>query len=447
MAKDPEPSDSAAEIASRLKACAIFRSAPLDALEALAERSRLLAFAPEEAIIRQGEPGRCAYLILSGEASVEAEGPFGPQIVARVGAGELVGEIGAFSDTVRTASVRAVGEVRLLEIGQEPMREVVAGRPEIAMSVVAELGRRLQRGNGAMASLTHAAKALAQDDFDPSMLERLRGQADRFSLFADAFIDMAGEIAEKQRRLKEMASAAVIQRSFLPRPGLKLDPRVEIAASMTPATEVGGDFYDYYSLAPGRIAVAVGDVSGKGAPAAIFMSVCRTVLKTVARELGAIGGALPEEIVAHANEILAEDNDEGMFVTLFFGVIDLEAKRLGYCAAGHGGNLLLPEGGAPKPLAPTGPAVGLFAGRRYEGGSIPFAPGDALLVHTDGVEEAFSPDREAFGEARLAAALANAPRDPKKLIAAIAKAVRRFAAGAPQSDDLTLLALRLRSPE
>lgn len=430
-----------AEIVALLRRHAGFASLGAPSLEAIARQAPLERIAAPRLLFAQGDIGTFAYLVLEGEVAVEVESAAEPVVVAQLGPGQLVGEVAAFAATPRTASVRALGPTRLLRIEQGLIRGQLASHPDAAIAVIAELGRRLQGLNGTIAALTRAATALARGDFNPDMLDTLRQQADRFAHFADVFDAMAREIQEKRLRGEEMRTAAEIQHSFLPAAAAPADGRVNLAACMIPAREVGGDFFDHFAIGPDVLGFAVGDVSGKGVPAAMFMGVARTVLKTVARE-----GGTAAEVLARVNEVLAEDNGEGMFVTIAFGRLELHTGALELALGGHEEVFVETDGRLCK-LDPTGPAVGLFPGARFGSRGLALRPGAAVVLATDGVTEAFDPEGAVFGLPATEAVLGGligGGADAGAIVAGLADAVARFAAGHPQSDDLTCLALRWR---
>lgn len=431
-----------AEIVALLRRHGGFASLGAATLEAIAGQAPLERIAVPRRLFAQGDLGTFAYLVLEGELAVEVENEAEPVVVAQLGPGQLVGEVAAFAATPRTASVRTLGPARLLRIEQDMIRSQLASHPDAAIAVIAELGRRLQGLNGTIATLTRAATALARGDFNPEMLDALRRQADRFAHFADVFDAMAREIHEKRLRGEEMRTAAEIQRSFLPAATARpIDGRVDVAACMIPAREVGGDFFDHFAIGPDVLGFAVGDVSGKGVPAAMFMGVARTVLKTVARE-----GGTAAEVLARVNEVLAEDNAEGMFVTIAFGRLSLATGALELALGGHE-EVFVQDGPELVKLDPTGPAVGLFAGARFGARTHVLRPGAAVVLATDGVTEAFNPEGAVFGLPATAAVLGGlvgGSADAGAIVSGLSEAVSRFADGHPQSDDLTCLVLRWR---
>jgi adenylate cyclase len=242
---------------------------------------------------------------------------------------------------------------------------------------------------------------------------------------------------------REMEAAAQIQRSFLPQPLLPATDHpiaFDIFATMKPAKHVGGDFYDYFLIDQNRLAFAVGDVSGKGVPAALFMSVSRTVLRTLAFEGGTAGSTL-----TRTNEIIARDNAESMFVTLFYAVLHLESGRVEFSSAGHDNVHLLRRTEANECIGHMGPAIGLIEDITYPTEVRDLAPGDMLLLLTDGVTEAFDAQDRVYGSERVAAALQCwQEKTARGLVEVLISDVARFAHRAEQSDDITCLAVQFR---
>jgi phosphoserine phosphatase RsbU/P len=422
-----------------LRKAASFAQIPKSDLRKIAASCSVECTPAGTTLFVQGDAGSWAYLVLEGEVAVEVDEDEGHVIVAVVGPGELVGEIAAFAATPRTATVRARTDVRLLRIDQAVVRRHLVANPETAMAIIADLGRRLQNQNSTLATLTRAAEALAAGSFEPSMLDALRTQATRFSHFAKVFERMATELLSKRALAIEMRTAAEIQSAMLP-DGAACNPLpgLSLAAAMVPARQVGGDFHDRFALDDHRLAIAVGDVSGKGVPAALFMAIARTILRTVARS-----GGSAAEIVSAANAALCEDNAEAMFVTLAFAIVDARTGAAEIASAGHEEIYLVAGGGGIVKVAPMGPALGLFETARFGSQTVRLAPGDWIVFATDGVTEAFSAAGEVFGNDRLEARLAElAATGPGEMIAGVSATIAAFAQGIPQSDDLTGLALR-----
>jgi serine phosphatase RsbU (regulator of sigma subunit)/CHASE2 domain-containing sensor protein len=245
----------------------------------------------------------------------------------------------------------------------------------------------------------------------------------------------------------ELEAAKRIQLGFLPKPEALADPRVEIAASMTPAREVGGDLYDFFALDRDRLFFLVGDVSGKGLSASLFMAVGKALCKsiTLRNKQATIG-----DLMCAANEELSRDNPELLFVTAFAGILDLQSGALEYCNAGHDDPYLLRGGstGETRVGGGGGPPLCTLDAFPYAGDERRLAPGDVLCVVTDGVVDAENTDAERYGSARLRALLARQARDlsARRLVDAIREEVAAFAAGAEPADDVTILALRWNGP-
>jgi serine phosphatase RsbU (regulator of sigma subunit) len=318
---------------------------------------------------------------------------------------------------------------------------LTAEHPSIATVIIGELGERLHSLNRSIAYLTYAASALGRDEYDPAMLAELTRQPGEVATFARAFASMAAELEAKQRRRDEMQAAATIQNSILPRPLTHEGAlaAVDLHAEMHPAREIGGDFYDFFLLDDDRLALTVADVSGKGIPAALFMAVSRTVLRG-----GERGDEMAEQMES-ANRLLAAENVAAMFVTAFHGVLDLASGALRYCNAGHNPPYVLRAAGGRETLKATGIPFGVDEDMPYRVAETRLFPGDTLFLFSDGITEAFNPDAEEFGNARLEAALdAARGKDAATLVADVLAATAAFVDGAEQSDDITALALVFR---
>ncbi|OGR39857.1 MAG: hypothetical protein A2051_06665 [Desulfovibrionales bacterium GWA2_65_9] len=276
--------------------------------------------------------------------------------------------------------------------------------------------------------------------------------------------DLTAATASRERIQSELRIASEIQLGILPKtfPPLPGHTEFDLFASLTPAREVGGDFYDFFPCGPECFCFLVGDVSGKGVPAAFYMAVSRTLIKAVAESVAGAGqrrGADrhnaqhgppprripdPGHILARANNGLAEDNESCMFVTVFCAVLDYVTGEVHYASAGHNPPVLLRARAAPSYLPTHGdPVAGAMPGVEYATDTLRLAPGDALVLYTDGVTEAMNPAQELYGEARLAEKLAElGDASVRATCQALAEDVHAFASGAEQSDDITMLVLR-----
>lgn len=240
----------------------------------------------------------------------------------------------------------------------------------------------------------------------------------------------------------DLSVAREIQQGILPR-SFKLkveDPgAVDIFASMEAAKDVGGDFYDFFPIDDHRIGFAIADVSGKGVPAAIFMAVSHTLIKaTGIRDLAS------NECMETVNNILCGESVGSMFVTVFYGIYDMQTGEIDYTNAGHNPPYILRADGTVEMLKNDGNLVlGVMEEMKFKRSSLQLNPGDALVMYTDGVTEAENTEHAQFGESRLETELAALKgAESKQIVTSVLAKVREFTAGAPQSDDITQLVIR-----
>ncbi len=236
---------------------------------------------------------------------------------------------------------------------------------------------------------------------------------------------------------KELNVASSIQQSILPTEFPK-DEGYDIFANMEPARNVGGDFFDVLRLDNDKIGIAVADVSDKGVPAALFMMSSRTLLKGAA-----IGNIEPGKVLQEVNDLLDEENDASMFVTVLYAVYDPSNGKLTYANGGHDAPLVIHPDGSSTLLGLTGGiALGVAPGLEYSQSSVTLEPGETVVLYTDGVTEAMNGDGEEFGVDRMGQIFsAEPPSNAREANTAVFDAVSAFAGDTPQSDDITCLAL------
>ncbi len=237
----------------------------------------------------------------------------------------------------------------------------------------------------------------------------------------------------------ELGVASQMQQSILPShfpQGLGY----RVFGHMTPARNVGGDFFDVIRLENDCLGLGIADVSDKGVSAALFMMSCRTLLKGAA--IGAPGG--PGEVLREVNNILSEDNETSMFVTLFYATYDPQSRVLTYANGGHNPPLFVHADGASELLPLTGGvALALVPDLLYQQDSVTLAPDDTVIFYTDGVTEAINAEGDQFEVSRMQEIFAAAPpKDPESVVMDLLDAVNAFAGDMPQFDDITCLALR-----
>ena len=256
--------------------------------------------------------------------------------------------------------------------------------------------------------------------------------------------DLSEMTAEKERITTELSVARHIQEGMLPKtfPAFPDKTEFDIYASMQAAKEVGGDFYDFYLVDDDHLAVTIGDVSGKGIPAALFMVVARTVLQNntlLLKKAEALG-----EIMARANDRLCQNNEEDMFVTVFMGILNIRSGEFCYANAGHNRPLLRHgnNGFAWLPKADTC-MMGLMEGMDFPVRKLQLNPGDCLFLYTDGVTEAMDEEGRLFSDEKLETLLGTVPADAeaKDILTLVSEAVKDHAGNAEQSDDVTMLGL------
>lgn len=257
--------------------------------------------------------------------------------------------------------------------------------------------------------------------------------------------DLTAVTAEKERIGAELNVATQIQKDMLPNifPAFPERQEFDIYASMDPAKEVGGDFYDFFMVDDSHLAVVMADVSGKGVPAALFMVIAKTIIKNQA-----LTGDPLDQVFDRANDQLCENNGEGLFVTAFMGLLDLNTGDFTYVNAGHNAPLLRRKGGNYEYLQMNpGFVLAGLDGMQYESSHLELGEGDTLFLYTDGVTEALDPNEELFGEDRLRDALNDdGGRDLQvsKLLPYVRSALEEFARGAEQADDITMLGITYR---
>ena len=258
--------------------------------------------------------------------------------------------------------------------------------------------------------------------------------------------DIARMGAERERARSELAVASRIQLSALPtvRPPFSGCDDFGLSASMHPAKEVGGDFYDFFLIDQDHCGVVIADVSGKGVPAALFMMRVKALLNQLLRE-----DLSPDQVLARANDGLCEDNEAGMFVTVWLGVLDLRSGKLVYANGGHNPPLYRHADGSVEWMRDrSGLLLGSFEGVPYRVFERTMIRGDSLILYTDGVTEAMDASDHCYGDERLFQ-LVERECDgyPASVSGVIEEDVRAFAEGADQADDITLLVLRYDGQE
>ena len=273
---------------------------------------------------------------------------------------------------------------------------------------------------------------------DETMVEYFAG------LVAAALVRIRAHKAALERAAvqRDLDLARELQGGLLPKvfPTREEASGIELFARLEPAKEVSGDLYDFFTIEPGKMCFVVGDVSGKGIAAGIFMAVTRTLIRATA-----VPGRSPLEIMNRVNAQLAKENQASLFVTMILGIVDTATGRMVYGQGGHNPPILVPVQGKPTYEPAGGMPLGVFEDAKFGERELQLKPGETLLVYTDGVTEAMNQAKDLFGEDRLEKAVTGvADLSPEKIAERVIEQVEGFVLEAERSDDITLLAIQRR---
>lgn len=343
-----------------------------------------------------------------------------------------------------------------------PHSDVFAGcdRLEIVVAVVVAIGllllllfsiRVIKRITEPLASFARSAESIAEGNFNTELphiktRDEMWKLYESFDFMQNSLVRYIDELktttSNKERIESELRIASEIQMGMIPKifPPFPDREDIDLYAVLRPAKEVGGDLYDFF-IDSEKLYFTIGDVSGKGIPASLFMAVTRSLFRSIAVHLKD-----PVSIVESMNNSIAETNESNMFVTLFVGVLDLQTGVLDYCNAGHNPPIFITHTGEVNYMSvqPNIP-VGLFDNFPYQGEQIIISPDSKLFMYTDGLTEAENPTAELFSDAKLLQCVAeNKNESPFELIKRIVGQVMAHADTAPQSDDLTILVIEYK---
>ena len=359
----------------------------------LLEATDLATFEPGQDIVTYGASADDGmYIILEGRTKVLAANG---TLIGEQEAGDVVGELALIKDGTRKATVRASTNVSCAHLSKPVFERMAQANPKVY----------------------------------GAFLELLYTKTTKI-------------VVERERMKSELEIAAKIQSGYLPKSFGKFNkmPDVKITARMKPAKEVGGDFYDVFQIDEDRLCFLIADVSGKGVPASLFMTVAKTHIKNYMR----LDMPLPE-MAERVNNQLNEDNEEELFVTVFICVLDTKNHTLSFVNGGHNKPCISRAGGAFEIMDCKADFVfGMMEDMPYREQKTTLMPGDKFYLYTDGVTEAFNDKEELFGEERLLEKLnhhMNLAEDPDQLLDTMYKELHTFANGAEQSDDITMVYL------
>jgi phosphoserine phosphatase RsbU/P len=399
----------------------LFAALPYAEIEALAETLEPSSYPPQTILFREGDYGNRFYIVLEGQiAIIKALGTDDERILAMRGPGEFVGEMSLLSrDGLRTASVRVETEAQVLELTRADFDALLHRHPTLAYEMLRVLSARLR------------------DSHDSA----IRDLHEKNRRLAEAYAELQAaqaQLIEQEALARELQLAREIQESMLPHALPQLSG-FDLGARMIPARMVGGDFFDLIPLGPDTLGVMIGDVSGKGVPAALFMALTSSLLRAEITR-----GASPEEALHSVNRHLIARNVRNMFVTVLYGVLHRSTRTFEFVRAGHELPRVWDAAGAAQPIE-RGRALplGLFSQSLLDAQTVVVPPGGTLLLYTDGVTEAMDVQGELFGLERLDVAVREAPTvAAQQLCDYLVEAVTAYHGATPQADDLTLLAVR-----
>jgi serine phosphatase RsbU (regulator of sigma subunit)/anti-sigma regulatory factor (Ser/Thr protein kinase) len=384
----------------------LFQDVPEHVLIEALDRCEVVDYSQATVLLERGAVNRHVYILLSGQMTLDLGTEDSPHPITLT-RGQSVGEMSIADGSSVSARVTAEIGSRILVIDEDAVWARLMVLPGVARNLLAIQAERIRRSN-------------------------------------DLFIEkLRGEMAFAQLK-RDLAMAAEIQINMLPR-SFPLYPdrhEFDLYATMLPAREVGGDFYDAFMVDRDHLFFIVGDVSGKGVAAALFMARAMTLFRVEAAQSRA-----PHRILRRVNDKLAENNDRCMFVTVNCGVLDARTGGITYSNAGHGAPLLGNAAGFRFADVPPGMAIGLMPESVFTSMECRLAPGETFLLYTDGVTEAADTMDREYSEPRLVEELCRiGAGDPRQTVTQLCESVASFSGSAPQSDDITVLAVRYLSP-
>jgi serine phosphatase RsbU (regulator of sigma subunit) len=401
----------------------LFVNLPEDEIRFLASSLQEVTLPANEVLFHEGDDADRFFILMEGLIEIVKElGTPDERLLGVREPGSFIGEMSLFNpEHRRTASVRARTALKLLEMTRTDFDALLTRQPTLAHEMVRVLTSRLA-----------ATENATIRDLRAKNLQLTRAYDD----LQTAHI----QIVEKEKLDHELQVAREIQASILPRRLPRLQG-FDVGARMEPATAVGGDFFDFVPLGSGRLGVAVGDVSDKGMPSAIFMALTRSLIRAEA-----VRDVTPLETLRSVNRLLLDMNDAGMFVTVLYGVLDAPSSMFTFARAGHESPLVADvRGELLSPVRQAGQPLGLFPSPTLSEQSVRLDPGALLLIFTDGVTDAVDTKGEDFGIARLRAALANSARGSAQAVCdSLFASITSHRGSAPQHDDVTLVAVKAR---
>jgi sigma-B regulation protein RsbU (phosphoserine phosphatase) len=406
---------------SLIRTIPLFSDLPQGEIEILAAELVERTYPVGTILFREGDPGECFYILLAGVVEiVKAMDTPNERVLAHRSAGEFIGEMGLLNrDGLRTASGRVEEEVELWEMTHQDFEALLHRVPALAYEMLRVLSTRLRDAND-----------ITIHDLMEKNLQLEKAYA---SLQA-----AQQQIIEKEILERELMQAREIQESMLPQTLPQLEG-YEIGARMVPARMVGGDFYDVIPLGKDELGCVVGDVSGKGVPAALFMALTRSLLRAEAHP-----GDSPGEVLQRVNRHLLDMNARGLFVTVLYGILRKTTGEFAFARAGHEPLVWLDAaGGIYVTPIKVSHVLGLFAEPALETQALTVPAGGVLLLYTDGVTEARNPQGGFFELDNFLAVLPGISMcTAQEICDEVVDILADFHGTAAQADDITLVAIK-----
>jgi len=408
-----------------IRQVALFSELPEDEIRHLAQTLRLLQMPPQTIVFREGEPGQRLYLIRSGQIEViKSLGLPDEWLLSVRGPGEYIGEMSLLNvDGLRTATVRTATDAEMLEMTRDDFDALLNRRPSLAYDMVRVLSGRLSQANNAA----------------------IRDLSQRNQRLEKAYAELKAaqtQLIIKEKLEHELLVARQVQASLLPQ-HVPQSIGWTFAAHWEPAREVAGDFYDFIMGADGRLGIVIADVADKGMPSALFMALSRSILRASLTQ----AQPLIESFV-QANRLICADSSDSMFVTLCYVSLNTSTGEVTYLNAGHNPALIYrAEIDQLDWLSHTGMPMGIDADAVFTQRTFVLAPGDFLVLYTDGVPDALDPTGREFDAKRLWQLVYDLRRTTAMdIMEALKRALADFVGDSQPVDDITIVAVK-RDPE
>ena len=399
----------------------LFMNLNQEVIEEFLVITRTVSFSPGEVIIAEGEKLAKFFILLDGNAESETRLIENDDLyLSMKGPGDIVGEIKLLiPGEVYYLNVLATTAVQALEVSYRDFLELFFRKPGTGYSIL-------------------KAMYFQARESDLDIIKKLQSEVKRLEELKVEFTRAQNEILPAEDFERELQVARRIQKGILPRK-LPHFPGFDFGVRMAQARAVGGDFFDFIPLSRDTIGIAIGDVSGKGVPASIFMAVTRSLLRAEAHN-----GILPRHVLQRVNYHMMDMNEYGLFVTVLYGVLNRIDHTFKYARAGHEIPLIFDDDCSSDCIERgNGQALGIFVNPQFDENEITLGSNSLLLLHTDGVTDAIDKNEAAFGLARLKEVILKSKDDSAQVICDnVVDAITSFIGSTAQFDDLTLVGIK-----